>query len=99
MKRSSVKRAGVMVLVLAGLAVFTVRRQADGAGTVHANSPASTQDAGAWHPRWFSRTYEICAEDSEGRPLVVHQKELVFFLPQSPPELEDRTFILTKQCR
>src|SRR3974377_2044185 len=94
MKRSFVKRAGGMILILASLAVLTVRRQVDDPDTVHANSLSSPQSAGLSHSRTFSHAYEICAEDSEGRPLVVHRKKLVFFLPQSPPGENDRTFIL-----
>ena len=42
---------------------------------------------------------DYCYVDAEGRPMVFHRRRLVFFLPESPPEVNDRTFIESDECR
>lgn len=88
-----------MVALFAGLVLLTVRKESVESAVVHAGSPTPASNTGARHSRTFSQAYEICAEDSEGRPLVVRQKKPVFFFPNSPPEVNDRTFIETEERR
>ena len=100
MKRGLIKRGVIALLLLAGLALVTVRREL--AATAGTKSPASSQTTSGHVPRHsqaFSQAYEICAEDGEGRPLVVHRKKLVFLFPDSAPEVNDRTFIESGECR
>lgn len=49
-------------------------------------------------PTPLSRAYEYCDIDAEGRPMVFNRRRLRFFLPESPPEMNDRTFIETNEC-
>jgi len=98
MKRRFVKRAAVVMLILANFAAFMICRRADGSDTVYANSPASAQNAGARHARTFSQAYEICAEDSEGRPLVVRRKKVDFYRSDPSPRVNEQTFIETEEC-
>ena len=50
-------------------------------------------------PHHFSMQYDYCYVDAEGRPMIFHRRRLVFFLPQSPPEVNDHTFIETDLCQ
>ena len=50
-------------------------------------------------PVAFPRLTIICHVDEEGRPMVFHRRRLVFFLPEAPPEVNDRTFIETDECQ
>ena len=111
MSRSLVHRWLFVVLLLGGLAVLTIRKDASGnSGSVYANSsPASGEASGvvvgsgktkaAGRPRSFSAAYDYCYVDEEGRPMVFHRRRLVFFLPEVPPEVNDRTFIETDECQ
>jgi hypothetical protein len=102
--RSNSITGGVAVLaLLAGPALLTARTDVDASAAVRASSPASVQsstsgDASA-RPHTFSQAYNYCYDDAEGRPMVVRKKPLVFFLPDAPPEVKDRTFIETNECQ
>ena len=101
----------LVALLLAGLAVLTVRKDASGiSGAVLANSSSapgngsgtvvgSGETKGAGRPRSFSAAYDYCYIDEEGRPMVFHQRRLVYLLPEAPPEVHDRTFTETDQCQ
>jgi len=111
MSRNVVHQWLIVMLLLAGLAVLTVRRDASvNDRSVHANSSSapgqgsgvvvgSGETKAAGRPRNFSAAYDYCYVDAEGRPIVFHRRRLVFFLPESPPEVNDRTFIDTDQCQ
>jgi hypothetical protein len=92
-----------VVLILAGLAMVIVHKEAWSGGRLqYANSlPATRQTTGetASRPHNFSRAYDYCYVDAEGRPVVFHRKRLVFFFPDSPPEVNDRTFIESDSCQ
>ena len=92
------KKLGVLLLLLAGLALVTVRREV--AASASAKSSASSQTVPhnvPGHPHPFSQAYEYCYVDSEGRPMIVHRR-LVYLLPAAPPEVNDRTFIESGEC-
>ena len=87
-----------MVLLLAGLALVTVQREvAASASSKPSAASQTTPSSVPVHPRTFSQAYEYCYVDSEGRPVIVHRR-LVFFLPEGPPEVNDRTFIESGEC-
>jgi len=100
-----------MLCILAGLAVLLIRREisARSAGPsalaqAGHESAAVSQTHGSGRavyvgPHTFSPAYEYCYVDADGRPLMIHRRRLVFFLPESPPEVNDRTFIETGTCR
>ena len=92
MSRRSVQRVAILLLMFAGLALLTVRRDVAG-------STGPTQGGGVGRPRSFSAAYDYCYVDEKGRPMVFHRRRLVFFLPQAPPEVNDRTFIETDECQ
>lgn len=81
------------MLLLAGLALVTMRRElAASAGPKSSSSSQTTPRNVYGHPHTFSEAYEYCYVDSEGKPMLVHRR-LVFLLPDAPPEVNDRTFI------
>lgn len=87
-----------MVLLLAGLALVTVRREVTASASSKPSTASQiTSDNKSVHPHRFSQAYEYCYVDSEGRPVMVHRK-LVFFLPEALPEVTDRTFIESGEC-
>ena len=111
MSRSFVKRGALMLCILAGLAVLLIRREIsarsarpsalaqaghESAAVLQTHSSGRAVYVG---PHNFSSAYEYCHVDADGRPLMIHQRRLVFFLPESPPEVNDRTFIETGTCR
>lgn len=103
MKRNITRCAVVAVAMLAALALLTVRKEADGNRPVHANasaslSPVRPSDASGL-PHTFSQAYDYCYVDENGRPMIFHRRRLVFFFPESPPEVNDRTFIETNECQ
>jgi hypothetical protein len=103
MKRRFLQSGATVMLALAGLLMVTARRDASG-GSKHpyANTSAATsQTTGkeSARPYYFSPAYDYCYVDSDGRPIVFHRKRLVFFFPDSPPEVNDRTFIETDSCQ
>ena len=107
MSRGIVLRAAFILCVLAALAGLAARK--DAAGTRPGDSisqPKSaatangTRSNGASIGRHtFSQQYDICYVDADGRPMVYERKRLVFFFPESPPEVNDRTFIETNTCQ
>ena len=111
MSRKEVHQWLFVLLLLAGLAVLTVRRDASvNNPSVHANSSSapgqgsgavvgSGETKAAGRPRSFSAAYDYCYVDADGRPMVFHRRRLVFFLPESPPEVNDRTFLETNECQ
>jgi len=111
MSRNFVKRGALMLCILAGLAVLLIRREISarsaGPGALAQaghESAAVSQTHGSGRavyvgPHTFSPTYEYCYVDADGRPLMIRRRRLVFFLPESPPEVNDRTFIETGTCR
>ena len=50
-------------------------------------------------PHTFSPPYDYCYVDADGRPVMIHRRRLVFFLPESRPDVNDRTFIETDTCQ
>ena len=112
MSRNLVKRGAIMLCILAGLAILLVRREVARARLV--NPRSSTQvghkseansqtrsSGGAVYvgPHTFSPAYEYCYVDVDGRPVMIHRRRLVFFLPESRPDVSDRTFIETDKCQ
>jgi hypothetical protein len=80
-----------------------VRKEAwSGSRPPYANSTPATQQTtaqAASRPHNFSFAYDYCYIDGDGRPVMFHRKRLVFFLPDSPPEVNDRTFIESDTCQ
>ena len=112
MSRCFVKRGAVMLCMLVGLAVLFFRRGATGAGSASPNTSAKvahesaadsqTRSSGSTvyvGPRTFSPVYEYCYVDADGKPVMIHRRRLVFFLPESRPDVNDRTFIETDTCQ
>jgi hypothetical protein len=99
MSRGFVRRALLVLCVLAVLMIATARKQSSGdPGSVHANTSAQHLDDAPGRPHTFSQAYDYCYVDSDGRPLMFHRRRLVFFLPDTP-QLNDRTSIETDQCQ
>jgi hypothetical protein len=113
MVKLGLKRGAIIVLMLGGAAALSVRRDtaadtvsklADRSRWLHLEAAAasisnSTSPNGtSAGPHHFSMAYDYCYVDAEGRPMIFHRRRLVFFLPESPPEVNDRTFIETNEC-
>lgn len=112
MSRNLVKRGAIMLCILAGLAILLVRRDLARARLVNPKpsaqvvhqSEADSQtrsSGGAVYvgPHAFSPAYEYCYVDVDGRPVIIHRRRLVFFLPESRPDMSDQTFIETDKCQ
>lgn len=112
MSRNLVKRGAIMLCILTGLAILLVQREVARARLVNPKSSAQVghQSAADSHtrssggavyvgPHTFSPAYEYCYVDVDGRPLMIHRRRLVFFLPESRPDISDRTLIETDKCQ
>ncbi len=112
MSRNFVKRGALMLCILAGLAIMLARRDVAGARSVSPDTSAQvghkpaadsqTRSSGRAvyvGPHTFSPAYEYCYVDADGRPVMVHRRRLVFFLPESRPDVNDRTFIESDMCQ
>ena len=96
------QRGTIVVLTLAGLARSRSAKKLGAAEASLANpSPATRQTTGgaASRPHNFSRAYDYCYVDADGRPVMFHRKRLAFFLPDSPQEVNDWTFIESDSCQ
>jgi len=114
MRRQFVLRGTVTLCMLAGVAALSVRRDGavrnepglfdrwhllqPGSAAASVSNGAKRNEASAV-PHHFSMQYDYCYVDAEGRPMVFHKRRLVFFFPESPPGVEDRTFIETNLCQ
>lgn len=108
----SAKRGAILLCILAGLAILLVRRDVARARSV---SPKTTVQAGKKSaadsqtrgsgaavyvgPHTFSPAYEYCYVDADGRPVMMHRRRLVFFPPESRPDVDERTIIETDRCQ
>ena len=112
MSRTLVKRGAIMLCILAGLAILLVRKKVararlvdpEPSAQVGHQSAADSQTPSSGGvvyvgPHTFSPVYEYCDVDVDGRPLMIHRRRLVLFLPESQPDISDRTFIETDQCQ
>src|SRR5215469_11907960 len=111
MSRSFVKRGALMLCILAGLAVLLIRREISArsarpsalAQAGHESAAVSqTHSSGRAEyvgPHTFSPGYEYCYVDADGRPLMIHRRRLVFFLPESRPDVNERTRIEADTCQ
>jgi len=114
MPRQFVLRGAVTLCMLVGVAALSIRKDA-AAGyapshydpSPHVQSKATdaslsnsaTINGVSPGPHYFSMQYDYCYVDAKGRPMIFHRRRLVFFVPESPPEVLDRTFIETDSCR
>jgi hypothetical protein len=110
MSQGFIVRCTAAFSMLAGIAALSVRRDTAAstgpslAALSHLASAAAaaqngaSPDATSAGPHHFSMAYDYCYEDAEGRPMIFHRRRLVFFFPESPPEVNDRTFIETDLC-
>ena len=107
MSRRFLQRGAVLLCMLTGLGLLMARRNvSSSAGSLSVKNAEdvrqtdnSSKRGVVVRPRTFSRAYDYCYTDENGRPMVVHRKRLVFFLPDSPPEVNDRTFIESRECQ
>jgi len=111
MSGNFVKRGALMLCLLAGLSVLLIRKNA-GAHSVSTSAPvqaghesvAASQTRGSGravyvgrHP--FSPVYEYCYVDADGRPVLIHRQRRVFLLPESRPDVNERTSMETDTCQ
>ena len=114
MSRRFMPRGTATLCTLVGVAALSIRRDAavdSGPGhsapshlsqreSVAASVPNEAKASGAAAaPHHFSMQYDYCYVDTEGRPMIFHRRRLVFYLPESPPKVNDRTFIETDLCQ
>ena len=102
MRRNLTRRALIMLALLAGMALLTVRKESTVSSAAPERQQADPFQRRAVEPRRarpFSQDYEYCYVDSDGRPMIVHRKKHLFFLPEPEPQVDDRTFIEGDECR